>query len=208
MTCRLTRFSFDAIHISPPCQLFSCGTGRYKYIKDYPDLLPIAREVLAGHPHSIIENVQGAPMRVDLKLWGPNFGLGPTHKKDGLWRPRLFELSFWVRQPPKPKLQKGRTLSITKRLSAKNHFYRRKAQGLPGKVTRQEALDVMGYPKWVQRTPITEAEIAESVPPPYAEYIGKELLARMREAWYVSISDRRCQLWASLVNRGALELPF
>ena len=199
-------FDFDVIWSSPPCQAFSPASARWKYIKDYPNLIPITREVLAGHPYSVIENVCQAPIQQNLKLWGPSVGLGPNYSKDGLWRPRAFELSFFAWQPKKPKLRKGRTLTITKRLSARCHYYRRKRAGLPGKVSRAEALEVMGYPKWVENTPITENEIAESVPPPYSHYIGLECLARMRESGYVPLAARRSQVFFGLVSRRAIAL--
>ena len=203
-------FWADAVWCSPPCQRFSTMTARWKY-EDHPDLIPLTRQLVSGHSYTVIENVCQAPIKHNLKLWGGNFGLGATHDRDGLWRPRAFELSFFAWQLPKPKLQKGRTLTITKRLSARCHYYRRKVAGLPGKVSRAEALEVMGYPKWVENTPITENEIAESVPPPYARYIGLECLARMRETGYVPLSERRSQVFFGLVSRSAIALdclPF
>ena len=195
-------FDFDVVWASPPCQAFSLATGLWKYIKDYPNLIPLTRQLIAGHPYSVIENVPPAPIRADLKLWGPCVGLGATDEKDGLWRCRHFELSFFAWQPTRPKLVKGQTLCITKRLSASCHYYRRKAKGLPGKVSNSEARAVMGYPDWVN---ITDTEIAESVPPPYAKYIGLQILARMQEDGYIPIAERRNRLrWRLCHRRAAL----
>lgn len=201
---------FDFIWASPPCQAFSCGSARWREVKDYPDLISTTREILAGHPYTAIENVSQAPIRPDLVLYGYNFGLGPQNKgehyfgsyaevdSDGLWRKRHFELSFFCWQLPRQKLVRGRTLCITKRLSAKCHFYRRKLAGEPGKVTADEGFKVMGYPEWVlpdlrahaNSEKQVEDGLAESVPPPYSHYIGKECLARMREADYETVRKR------------------
>ena len=67
--------SFDAIHASPPCQLFSEGApGRKR--ADHPDLLTPVRECLKaiGLPY-VIENVATAPMPTSILLCGATFGL-------------------------------------------------------------------------------------------------------------------------------------
>jgi DNA (cytosine-5)-methyltransferase 1 len=65
---------FDAIHASPPCQRYirSGFTDRARH----PDLLSPTRELLerSGIPW-VIENVPGAPMRVDVMLCGSMFAL-------------------------------------------------------------------------------------------------------------------------------------
>lgn len=86
--------SFDAIHASPPCQLYTRKTATWgrerKHWTDHPDLLEPTRKMLeeAGRPY-IIENVVGAPMRCDVMLCGTMFGLR-------IIKHRQFELSFPV----------------------------------------------------------------------------------------------------------------
>lgn len=82
---------FDLIHASPPCQRFSTSRSFNKNRYgidwwDYPDLLTPCREILKGHKY-IIENVPGAPLRIDVMLCGTMFGLG-------VFRHRWFELSI------------------------------------------------------------------------------------------------------------------
>lgn len=91
---------FDFIWASPPCQEFSQVTKRWKKqdpIKyKHPDLVDPTRQLLikAGVPW-VIENVVGAPLRVDLTLCGLMFGLD-------LYRHRIFECSFPITQPIHP----------------------------------------------------------------------------------------------------------
>ena len=67
---------FDVIHASPPCQAYSSMQHIWKNIDEHPDLVEPTRDLLlkTGKPY-IIENVVGAPLRVDLMLCGTMFGL-------------------------------------------------------------------------------------------------------------------------------------
>lgn len=67
---------FDVIHASPPCQAYSSMQAIWKNVDEHPDLVEPTRELLlkVGKPY-IIENVVGAPLRVDLMLCGTMFGL-------------------------------------------------------------------------------------------------------------------------------------
>ena len=90
---------FDLIWASPPCQFYSWSARKHK--KEYPDLIAKTRNLLqkTGKPF-IIENVQGAPLRKDLRLCGEMFGLR-------VLRHRIFEIEgFWVMQPPHLKHRK------------------------------------------------------------------------------------------------------
>lgn len=63
---------YDAIHASPPCQLYSKSTVMFRAAgKEYPDLIGPTRDALiaVGRPW-VIENVPGSPVRADY--------LGPT----------------------------------------------------------------------------------------------------------------------------------
>ena len=193
---------FSMIWSSPPCQKFSPASGRWKGTKKYPNLIPLTRKLLKGHPFTVIENVPQAPIRPDLTLWGPQFGLGPTNKRDGLWRKRCFELSFFAWQPARPKMNRtGKYASIAGTMSCKNSYYRRKAQNKKGSLTLEEGKEIMGYPKNFK---ITRKELVESVPPAYAYYIGSEALTRMREAQYPCKFYQERLEWAESLN----EPPF
>src|SRR5262249_59163948 len=64
------RESFDAIHASPVCKLYSVSTPAWARGR-HPNQIPAIRARLeaAGLPW-VIENVPGAPLRPDLKLCG------------------------------------------------------------------------------------------------------------------------------------------
>jgi len=67
---------FDAIHASPPCQGYSAMLNIHKNRDAHPDLIAQTRDALnaIGKPY-IIENVEGAPLRIDLMLCGTMFGM-------------------------------------------------------------------------------------------------------------------------------------
>ena len=169
---------FDLVWASPPCQKFSTANSMWKEKKaSYPDLIPDVRELLKGHAYTVIENVPQAPIRPDLIPYGENVGLGSTDNWDGLWRKRIFELSFFVWQLPKPKMKKGTYLSIAGRMGSSCHFYRRKEEGKPGSLTTMHAKAVMGIPLCQK---MTCKEVANAVPPPYARYIAEEVIRQIK----------------------------
>lgn len=163
---------FDFIWASPPCQRYSVSTKARKDYRadDYPDLIQPIREKLAGHPFTCIENVPSAPLRADLVLTGPSVGLKRIERR------RHFELSFFVLNPGAPGLPKsvwksGQAITVTTSLSAKSHFYPRKAAGLPGRVPAREACEAMG----IDHT-MTAHEVGEAIPPAYAEFIARQAI--------------------------------
>lgn len=164
---------FDFVWASPPCQKFSKATSCRGVARDrHPNLIPQTRALLSGHPYTVIENVPQAPLRHDLILWGPQFGL------ENLWRKRSFELSFWVWSLPKPEFKPGTYLTITSSMSSNSHFYRRKKQGKPGTLHPVEYKHAMGIPIC---SPMTKREVAEAVAPPMAKYIAEEAMIWIRK---------------------------
>ena len=166
--------AFDFVWASPPCQRFSIGTQSAKdkdCWKKHPDLIPITREILSQHPLTCIENVPKAPMPYMLKLNGSSVGL------NWIERQRIFETSFWIWQPHLPKA-KGERFTIAKTRGATNEAdrQRRKRLGLPTTIPKDVAKAFMGIP---QEQPMTDAEIGESVPPAYSEFIAREALRQM-----------------------------
>jgi DNA (cytosine-5)-methyltransferase 1 len=153
---------FGAIHASPPCQAYSSITHVQGDPSSHPDLLPPTRDRLAASGLLwVIENVPGAPMRVDLKLCGCMFGLGVR-------RERWFETSwhaFDLRQPcfhPEPAIGVygyGGVRGSSGRFSGRLSLWR-------------QAMDI----DWMEARELTQA-----IPPAYTEYIGHELLGSRKD---------------------------
>lgn len=149
---------FDAIHASPPCQLFSrTGAMRRDYAKEhYVDLLTPTRAALPPIPW-VIENVPGAPGPWDIRLCGTMFGLrgrSPVH------RHRLFQTSFCLDLPPFACSHTERAMNVYTSGQARNG-------------TEREFCDAIG---------MTWGNVEDglnAVPPIYTEYIGKQLLAHL-----------------------------
>lgn len=82
---------YDLIWASPPCQAYSQLRHRTKGA--YPDLVDSVRERLARKrrlnyplPLTVIENVEGAPLRRDIRLCGSMFGLDVKRQTVRVWR--------------------------------------------------------------------------------------------------------------------------
>lgn len=163
---------FDAIHASPPCQMYSVSTVQHRH-NDYPDLVGPTRELLerSGLPW-IIENVEGAPMvepgqmtfdgRSAIMLCGSMLGM------TRLQRHRIFETNWPLVSPMVCRHQTQRDV-----MSIVGHS----EQGSTGRRGEDWGLDarreVMGMP-WASRDAISEA-----IPPAYTEYIGKQLYSML-----------------------------
>lgn len=147
---------FDVIHASPPCQAYS--KSRYLQDNKHPQLIKNTRRGLraTGKPY-VIENVQGAPLINPVTLVGSMFGLLTM-------RPRLFECNFpvpFLLAPPpaaqhakmgRPP-QEGEYVHVVGHMS--NVPYCRRAMGID----------------WM-----TQAELAQAIPPAYTEWIGRHLM--------------------------------
>ena len=80
---------FDFVWASPPCQAFSRVRSRHPNPKAPAlDLIEQTRAVLVDNAFTVIENVPDAPIRCDVILTGPMFGL------NRIIRRRHFEISF------------------------------------------------------------------------------------------------------------------
>ena len=160
---------FDMVWASPPCQAFSQGTPR-KNRAIHPNLIEPIRSLLSGHAFSVIENVPAAPIRMDLALTGGMVGL------PRIVRRRHFEMSFFCLYADLVfPVDNQDVVTITKSMCATNHYYRRKAQGKPGRVPQAEAQAVMGIEHYM-----TTCEIGEAVPPAYADLIGRQIISRLK----------------------------
>jgi DNA (cytosine-5)-methyltransferase 1 len=147
---------FDAIHASPPCQLY---TNAQKINGNpHPDLIGPVRELLEelGLPY-VIENVPGAPLNDPVELCGAMFGLGT-------YRHRLFEANWPVEVPTHPA-HEAKTTKMGR-------------APLPGQMMHvvgnfsgvAQAKKAMGI-DWMTRDGLREA-----IPPAYTEFIGRQLM--------------------------------
>ena len=139
--------------------------------------------MIESHPCFCIENVPNAPMRPDLLLTGPAVGL------ENIQRVRIFEFNpnWFIRNfflapcptlVPRHKFKNGEALTVTASMTSNNCFYARKAVGLPGKAPNHESKGKMGIPELFD---MTTAEIGRAVPPPYAEFIGEQILKGLKK---------------------------
>lgn len=155
-------YLFDAIHASPPCQAYS--GARHLQGNDHPLLIEPVRELLkaTGKPY-VIENVKGAPLAPNaVMLVGSMFGLRTM-------RPRLFECSFPVPfvlapSPAAKHAKMGRPPKAGEYVHVVGHM-----SDVP------YCRDAMGI-SWM-----TQAELAQAIPPAYCEFIGEHLMKHILE---------------------------
>lgn len=153
---------FDAVHASPPCQLYS--NAQRIQDREHPDLIAPVRDLLQriGLPY-VIENVEGAPLVDPVTLCGAMFGLKRTY------RDRLFETGngFTLAQPEHPEhaapmRKMGRRPRDGEIIHAVGNF-----SGV--QLVRED----WGVP-WMNRDGIREA-----IPPAYTRYVGEQLAAHL-----------------------------
>lgn len=152
--------SFDAVHASPPCQAYSKASSQFRDAgKVYPDLVSTTRDALVstGLPY-IIENVPGSPLLSPVVLCGSMFGIET-------YRHRLFESNITLQVPDHPKhINKNAKMG---RMPKDGEFIQY-VGNFPGinKVREMTGLYWLG-----------QKEMAQSIPPQYTEYLGKQLIA-------------------------------
>lgn len=157
---------FDAIHASPPCQRWSSKT---RNPENHPDLITPVRELLeeAGLPY-VIENVPRAPLVNPIQLCGSSFGLGVR-------RHRLFESNVPLLDLPcRHAWQKPRF-----KVYDHGHWYHSGTVPVYGE-GGGKAREYWGAELEVDW--MTDAEMAESIPPVYTRYIGAQLVAHIESA--------------------------
>ena len=153
----------DAIHASPPCQLFSAYQRANKRQGKHLNLIPETRELLraTGLPY-VIENVPGAPLEDPQMICGVSVGLEVR-------RHRLFETSFPLMTPAcacggwmPAKFNRGsRHIRPNDRRTVAVGEWR-----IPLDVQqRAMGIDWMGLP-----------ELSQAIPPTYTELIGHQLM--------------------------------
>ncbi|MDJ0010122.1 DNA methylase [Gordonia alkanivorans] len=159
--------NFDAIHASPPCQASTALTKGTNKGREYPQLIPATRALLAYYRvPTVIENVQGADIRKDVVLCGEMFGLSVI-------RHRLFEINNAVVPQPAHKPHRGRVAGYRHGTWYDGPYFAVYGDG-GGKGSVAQWQQAMGI-DWTN----VRKEIAESIPPAYAEYIGRHLIQQL-----------------------------
>jgi len=178
---------FDAVWASPPCQAYSIMRNLpWLREKEYPALILPTREMLEhwGGPY-IIENVSGARHGAKglrkrgleahgLKggyLCGGMFGLP-------FYRHRYFETNWAWMQPGHPRhrtIIKRATQKMQQRPDGIRYGFDRHASNIGHGVGVGRARQEMGI-DWMTRN-----ELSQAIPPAYAEYLGRRLMAHMRK---------------------------
>jgi DNA (cytosine-5)-methyltransferase 1 len=156
---------YDAIHASPPCQLYSpLRTGLWKKRK-HPDLISPTREALkqVGRPY-VIENVEAARrwMVSPTLLCGSMFS-GLEIDGHQLRRHRYFECSFKIDSPTSCQHNDKQTIGV---------------YGHPGGSSVRDGKRFFTADQWRQVMQIswmTVDELAQAVPPAYTHWIGVQL---------------------------------
>ncbi|WP_413354056.1 DNA cytosine methyltransferase [Microbacterium sp. 1P06AB] len=155
---------FDAVHISPPCQSQTALTKGTNKGREYPNLIPFARELVAawGGP-AVIENVQGSEIRRDLVLCGEMFNLSVI-------RHRYFEISGFTATAPAHVSHRGRVAGYRHGDWYDGPYFAVYGDG-GGKGTIPQWQQAMGI-DWTS----DRKNLAEAIPPAYTEHIGLQLL--------------------------------
>lgn len=159
---------FDAIHASPPCQAYSTATKDHS---KHPDLYAPTRDALlaTGLPY-VIENVEGAPLRDPVMLCGTMFpGLRVI-------RHRLFESNVTLTVPEHPAkhplvFTHDRRKAHHGRLDQDTAFVQVTGGGNATVANKRAAMGI----DWM-----TGRELNEAIPPAYTEFLGSQLLERIR----------------------------
>jgi DNA (cytosine-5)-methyltransferase 1 len=156
---------YEVIHASPPCQRYSRIT-RVENRDNHPDLLEPTRKLLEiiGLPY-VMENVELAPINTAIMLCGSMFGLK-------VYRHRLFESNKLLFQPSHIP-HRDNTPRAGMGISDKGYISITSGgvRNLPAEWSPAAYKNMAMGIDWM-----TQAELTESIPPAYTEYIGKQLI--------------------------------
>ena len=161
---------FAAIHTSPPCQASTALTKGTNKGREYPQLIPGVRELLAATGRrTVIENVQGAAVRRDATLCGEMFGLSVI-------RHRYFEVEGILIDQPPHRPHRGRVRGWRHGTYYDGPYVAVYGDG-GGKGSVREWQMAMGI-DWTD----SRKSIAEAIPPAYTEFIGRQLIEHLERA--------------------------
>lgn len=160
---------YDAVHASPPCHDHSALSSVAG--KDGSEwLLDATREAFAELPIPwVIENVANARMSDTLTLCGTQFGLRTdTEARGEVWlkRHRLFESNVHLVAPGPCHCSGRRIIGV---------YGHGDGGGRGWKGSFKDRQAVMGI-DWMKRD-----ELAQAIPPAYAEWIGSQLMAAVTD---------------------------
>jgi DNA (cytosine-5)-methyltransferase 1 len=166
---------FDAIHASPPCQPYSTGvvsrSSKWNHTKGKDEAALIgathALLVASGKPW-VIENVMGARAHMP----SPWFALCGAMFDRPIPRHRAFSTSFYVLAPEHPKCR-GLALRAAQELG-----WEYRDMSVTGKGRRAGTSERWAYLLGVD-WPMTQHEMAESIPPVYTAHVGAQLMAHL-----------------------------
>jgi DNA (cytosine-5)-methyltransferase 1 len=157
--------AFDAIHASPPCQLFSAYQRANKRQGKHLNLIPETRSLLeeTGLPY-VIENVPGAPLADPVTICGVSLGLEVK-------RHRLFETSVGF-SIAAPKCACGGWMEAK---------FNRGSRHIRPNDRRTVAIGEWRIPLEVQQAAMgidwmSIPELSQAIPPAYTELIGHQLM--------------------------------
>ena len=189
---------FDARHGSPPCQGYTIATaGNLPARAKHQRLIAATRELMKVIDGPwVIENVEQARRQMNdpILLCGRMFGLR-TRDEDGVWltldRHRLFESNVPLTAPAHPRHLSTQVAGVyggsrrAKRLPgeslaevAPRDRYAARVERGGGYVPRSRRVqqELLGI-DWM-----TVKGMQESIPPAYAEHVGRQLIDQIRSA--------------------------
>jgi DNA (cytosine-5)-methyltransferase 1 len=152
--------TFDVIHASPPCQVFSATRHLAKAqgkVSNKPDLVEPTRQMLIKSNRSyVIENVIGAPLLDPVMLCGSAFNLKVR-------RHRLFENNLKLVGTVCDHKKQGRPVGVYGSLRDQIPNGGKTADSI------EHAREAMGldYMNW--------SNIVEAIPPAYTKYLGRQI---------------------------------
>ena len=181
---------FDVVWASPPCQKYSV-LGTLNRLRNgnrghrFDDMVEDTIDLLKEHPHTVIENIPAAPIRMDLRLTAQMFGLQYTVRE------RIFQLTHHVETLPEvcaksrymiPCYQEGsmgpnaRDKFFRDR-EWRDAYFREHGRRNIGYHTTDVAANpylmkkAMGIP---QHHAFDTTQLSEMIPPAYAKYIATQ----------------------------------
>jgi DNA (cytosine-5)-methyltransferase 1 len=183
---------FDLIWASPPCQRYTkCFRGRDHMRERYPDLIAPTRGLLRGCRAYVIENVPGSPVRADVVLEGGQFGLRLVRQR--IFEVHGFDVPFCLNQKWAGLSVSNGDLSCVAGHGCNNAWNLRRKRDDPKAIKwrhlppalihrLKKANCAAGWSAALGIDWMTRDEMKESVPPAYAEHVGKyAMLALGRE---------------------------
>lgn len=173
--------SFSFIWASPPCQAYTEALNHAPRTKSqHPGLVGVVREMLTvSCVPFVMENVRRAPLRPDVVLTGAQFGLGIVRRRHfevhGIRAPFALMTHHLGKTVGNGTLAgvvgHGTNLTGSQRLMG---GWKRLPQALKQRIRERNSL--AGWSAAMGIDWMTRDELRESVPPAYAEFIGRAAL--------------------------------